>query len=184
MSEPEFEEFQKIARLYRPVVITEKIDGTNGLVLVGEDGSVRAGSRSRWITPDDDNYGFAKWVAEHADELRTLGPGRHHGEWWGQGIQRNYSQPRKRFSLFNTTNWGAERPACCDVVPVLYDGVFTIGCVPDALRLLRTQGSLAAPGFMKPEGVIMWHDASQQLFKVTLERDEAPKSVANAKTAA
>ena len=173
----EFEPFQKIARLYRNVVITEKLDGTNGCVFVGEEGSVRAGSRSRWIAPEDDNYGFARWVAEHADGLRDLGPGRHFGEWWGSGIQRNYSQPRKHFSLFNTARWGVERPACCDVVPVLYEGVFTIGCVPDAIKRLRNEGSAAAPGFMKPEGVVIWHDAAQQLFKVTLEKDEAPKAL-------
>lgn len=180
----EFEPFQKIARLYRDVVITEKLDGTNAQVVVTEEGEVHAASRSRMITPEDDNYGFARWVAEHADSLRDLGPGRHFGEWWGSGIQRNYSQPRKRFSLFNTARWGVERPACCDVVPVLYQGVFTIGCVPNAIRQLRENGSAAAPGFMKPEGVIIWHEAARQLFKVTLEKDEAPKSVAVRETEA
>lgn len=182
--EVEFEPFQKIARFYREVVISEKIDGTNGQVFVGEDGVVRAASRGRWITPEDDNYGFARWVAEHADELRLLGPGRHYGEWWGQGVQRNYSQPRKRFSLFNVARWGIERPSCCDVVPVLYQGVMTIGCVPDALKRLRTEGSLAAPGFMNPEGIIIWHDAARQMFKVTLERDQEPKSRASGESIA
>jgi hypothetical protein len=173
----DFEGFQKIARFYRHVVITEKIDGTNAQIFVGEDGTVRAGSRTRWITPDDDNYGFARWVAEHADDLRNLGPGRHFGEWWGRGIQRNYSQPGKRFSLFNVARWGDERPACCDVVPTLFSGTFTTGCVPSALAQLRKGGSVAAPGFTRPEGIVIWHDASRQLFKVTLEKDEAPKSV-------
>ena len=172
----EFEAFPKIPRFRRNVVITEKLDGTNAQVFVDEDGNVRAGSRNRWITPQDDNYGFARWVAEHADGLRDLGPGRHFGEWWGSGIQRNYSQPVKRFSLFNVARWRDERPACCDVVPVIYEGEFTIGCVPDALTQLRKNGSFAAPGFMRPEGIIIWHDASRQMFKVTLENDEAPKS--------
>lgn len=178
MDDMEFEPFQKIARFYRDVVISEKIDGTNAQVVVGEDGSVRAASRTRWIAPEDDNYGFARWVAEHTDELRGLGAGRHFGEWWGQGVQRNYSQPRKRFSLFNTARWALERPECCDVVPVLYSGPNTIGCVPQALKALRESGSFAAPGFMKPEGIVIWHEASRQLFKVTLENDEAPKSLA------
>ena len=98
----EFEPFQKISRLYRDVVITEKLDGTNGQIVVSEDGDVRAASRSRWIAPDDDNYGFARWVNANESELRELGPGRHFGEWWGSGIQRNYSQPVKRFSLFRS----------------------------------------------------------------------------------
>jgi hypothetical protein len=172
----EFEEFPKIARLYRPVVITEKLDGTNGQVVIDEDGSVQAGSRGRYVTLKDDNYGFARWVAEHEEELRALGPGRHFGEWWGHGIQRNYSQTRKRFSLFNTVRWKDERPACCDVVPVLYEGVFTIGCVPQTVKALRENGSAASPGFMRPEGVIIWHEAARIGFKVTLEKDEAPKS--------
>lgn len=172
----EFEAFPKMARLRRKVIITEKIDGTNAQVFVGEDGSIRAGSRNRWITPEDDNYGFARWVAEHADGLRELGPGRHFGEWWGSGIQRNYSQPVKRFSLFNVSRWRDQRPDCCDIVPTLYEGVFSIGCVPDALNVLRKGGSLAAPGFMDPEGIVVWHDAGRQMFKVTLENDEAPKS--------
>jgi hypothetical protein len=79
-------------------------------------------SRSRWITPDDDNFGFAAWVEANRDELLTLGPGRHFGEWWGSGIQRGYGLPKgeKRFSLFNVSRWGESRPACCHVVPVLY----------------------------------------------------------------
>ena len=45
------------------MIVTEKIDGTNGVVLVQEDGTVVAGSRSRWIVPLADNFGFAAWVA-------------------------------------------------------------------------------------------------------------------------
>lgn len=179
MSDSEFEAFDKIARFNRAIVITEKIDGTNAQIAVGEDGSIRAGSRSRWITPQDDNYGFARWVAEHADELRDLGPGRHFGEWWGQGVQRNYSQPRKRFSLFNTGRWndGEARPACCDVVPTLYQGPFVYSEIPAALKRLEREGSLAAPGFMKPEGIVIWHTAARQLFKITLEKDSEPKTL-------
>lgn len=176
----EFVPFPKIARLNRDVIVTEKIDGTNAVVLVGEDGSVRAGSRSRWISPDDDNFGFAKWVAEHAEELRGLGPGRHYGEWWGAGIQRRYGLSEKRFSLFNTTRWRdpAVRPACCHVVPVLWTAPQDISSAANAaLSLLRTHGSFAAPGFMRPEGVVAYHTASGQMFKVTLEKDEAPKGM-------
>lgn len=172
----DFEPFGKIARFNREIVITEKLDGTNAQVFVGEDGSVRAGSRNRWITPEDDNYGFARWVAEHADGLRDLGPGRHFGEWWGSGIQRNYSQPVKRFSLFNVGRWAEERPACCDVVPTLYQGVFSYSDIRATLKRLEREGSVAAPGFMSPEGIIIWHTAARQLFKMTIEKDEEPKS--------
>lgn len=174
----EFQEFPKIARLFREVTITEKIDGTNGQIVIGEDGGVRAASRSRFVTPEDDNYGFARWVHEHEDELRTLGPGQHYGEWWGRGIQRNYSQTDKRFSLFNTHKWTEARPACCDVVPILYSGIFTPSCIYNSLTGLKTNGSMAAPGFMNPEGVIVWHSAARTYFKVTLERDDEYKGKA------
>ena len=41
----EFESFPSISRLSRQCVVTEKIDGTNAQVFVGDDGVVRAGSR-------------------------------------------------------------------------------------------------------------------------------------------
>jgi hypothetical protein len=167
-----FEAFESIARLSRNCVISEKIDGTNAQVYVGEDGLVLAGSRSRWITPEDDNFGFARWVADHADQLRTHGPGRHFGEWWGAGIQRRYGMTEKRFSLFNAGRWSSERPACCHVVPVLFAGIFTSTAVDETLGQLAAYGSRAAPGFMDPEGVVVYVVAARKMFKKTLKGDE------------
>ena len=94
MTIPVFEAFPSIPRLKRNCVISEKIDGSDAQVYVGEDGLVLAGSRNRWLTVESDNFGFAAWVKAHEDELRTgLGPGRHFGEWWGAGIQRPYPSP-------------------------------------------------------------------------------------------
>lgn len=184
MVDVEFKAFDKIARLNRECVFTEKIDGTNGVVFVSDDSTVvLAGSRSRWITPEADNFGFARWVKEHEEELRTgLGPGYHYGEWWGAGIQRRYGLSEKRFSLFNVHRWGdvAVRPACCHVVPEIARDIDIRKGVERALTALREGGSFAAPGFMKPEGVVVFHAASGQLFKVTLEKDEAPKGVSGA----
>lgn len=178
----EFVPFQKIPRLSRNIVITEKIDGTNAQVVVGVDGSVRAGSRSRWITPDDDNYGFARWVAEHEAELRDgLGIGQHFGEWWGSGIQRRYglTGADKRFSLFNAGRWTDDRrPACCHVVPTLYVGPFNMDAVQQCLDDLVAKGSAASPGFMDPEGIIVFHSASNELFKKTIKKDAEPKGLA------
>lgn len=180
----EFVPFPKIARLHRDMVVTEKIDGTNAAVVVTEDGEVYAQSRKRVITPEQDNFGFARWVAEHTDELRELGRGHHFGEWWGQGIQRGYGLDEKRFSLFNVARWGepyadAEmpRPACCHVVPEIVRYTFDEGWIARALELLRERGSYAAPGFMDPEGIVVYHTASHQLFKVTLDNDGQPKSI-------
>ncbi len=167
----DFEGFRKIARLSREVVITEKIDGTNAQVLVCEDGSVWAGSRTRWITPEDDNFGFARWVAENAGELCELGPGRHFGEWWGAGIQRKYGMTEKRFSLFNTSRWSDDRPGCCDVVPVLKAGNFDDCDIPGVMADLVLTGSKAAPGFMDPEGIVIYHTAANTYFKKTIKKD-------------
>jgi hypothetical protein len=93
----EFTPFPKLARLSREIVITEKIDGTNAQICITEDGQMFVGSRTRWITPEDDNYGFAKWANANREELLRLGPGSHFGEWWGQGIQRKYNMTEKLF---------------------------------------------------------------------------------------
>lgn len=178
---PEFVGFPKISRWSREVVVTEKIDGTNAQVFVADDGVVHAGSRNRWIKPGDDGFGFASWVAVHADELRGLGPGAHFGEWWGAGIQRKYNTGEKRFSLFNVSRWGDlgkdKRPVCCHVVPELWRGVLDEMPLGLLLDGLRAHGSAAAPGFMKPEGVVIFHVASAQLFKKTLEKDSEPKGM-------
>src|SRR4051812_31897860 len=102
-----FEPFAKIARLSRDVIVTEKIDGTNAQIFIDDMGSViKAASRTQWITVENDNHGFARWVDENKAELMKLGPGRHYGEWWGAGIQRRYGLKEKRFSLFNVSRWG------------------------------------------------------------------------------
>jgi len=180
----EFTAFPKIARLNRECVITEKIDGTNASICITESGEMFVGSRTRWITPENDNFGFAKWVEANKSELMKLGVGHHFGEWWGSGIQRGYGLQKgeKRFSLFNTARWAddATRPACCDVVPVLHQGRFATTEIENCLSVLRDDGSFVAPGFMKPEGIIVWHEAARQLFKVTLEKDSEPKSISAA----
>ncbi len=302
----EFKMFPKIPRLNRDVVVTEKIDGTNGQVLVvpeheleatpdvtlekavatveftkplpHEDGMadgvevrhlyVFAGSRNRWLTPatdgvgrskGDDNFGFATWVRDNAEELvKLLGAGRHYGEWWGRKIGRTYGLEGRRFSLFNVTRYGEVTayldPRCVDApppgvsygptfsamemyqtpppeaihhkihkgqkmcacrdarpalraevggvlieaVPVLYRGPWLFvppdceqrwmpnGCWAPlwAMEKLRADGSRAVPGWVKsptcagPEGVVVFHEASGQLFKATLEDDEKHKGEA------
>jgi hypothetical protein len=173
----DFREFAKIARLSREMIVTEKIDGTNGLIAIGEENEFQVGSRTTWITPERDNHGFAQWAYANKDELLRLGPGFHYGEWWGQGIQRGYGLKEKRFSLFNVSRWGDAdvRPSCCHVVPSLYVGMFSMDAISDALYKLKTLGSFAAPDFMRPEGVVIFHTASGHLYKKTIEKDEYHK---------
>jgi hypothetical protein len=176
----DFIPFPKIPRLKRGCVITEKIDGTNAQIVIDAEGNVRAGSRNRWITPGNDNFGFARWVQENEEELRGLGEGQHFGEWWGLGIQRGYDLHDRRFSLFNTGRWSDHnvRPSCCHVVPLLYAGDFDTNTVDGVMDTLREVGSEAAPGFMRPEGVIVYMTAARHLYKVLAENDDMPKGLA------
>lgn len=178
----EFEEFAKIARLSRIMTVTEKIDGTNAQIYIGEDGEFLTGSRTRWITPEDDNFGFSRWAHEHKDELLALGPGRHYGEWWGAGIQRKYDQAEKRWSLFNTAKWLDNFdnskplcPACCCVVPVLAREMFSTEAIQNIMSILAYEGSRAASGFMDPEGIVVYHEAARVMFKKTFKKDESGK---------
>lgn len=190
MSLPEFVGFPHIARLNREIVITEKIDGTNGQIFIEEDGvTMHVGSRNRWLDQYHDNFGFWHWAENYRNELLTLGPGHHYGEWWGKGIQRRYGLQEKRFSLFNVHRWGESeidgqmnvlnglRPPCCDVVPVLWRGAFDTSVVKGILKQMELYGSHAAPGFMAPEGIVIYHTAAKTYFKVTIKNDEIPKSL-------
>ncbi len=180
-TQPEFIPFPKMPRLSREIVVTEKLDGTNAQVYISEWGELFTGSRNRWIYPGDDNYGFSAWAHANGEELLKLGPGRHFGEWWGAGIQRRYGLAEKRFSLFNVGRWSSDNvPACCSVAPVLYSGEFTTAAVEAIIESLRVNGSVAAPGFMDPEGIIVFHTAAREAFKKTLRDDESPKSLVGA----
>lgn len=185
------------------LVVTEKIDGTNAQIAIraendydrpfeanydtpiavdGKACYIRAGSRNRWLPNHEskfDNYWFGKWVGEHATELATLGEGEHFGEWWGQGIGRNYGMVERAFSLFNVSRWNPKnpnRPVCCAVVPILAENAMWEE-IPGILEQLKKNGSSAYP-YMNPEGIIIFHRASQQMFKMTTENDELPKSIA------
>lgn len=178
MSDISFVPFQKIGRLSRSVVVTEKIDGTNAQIYIDDlSTTIRAGSRNQWIDPTKDNYGFARWVEENKQELMKLGPGTHYGEWWGAGIQRRYNMTEKRFSLFNVKRWADPlvRPACCHVVPLLWEGNWDTLNVGELMTNFARTGSQASPGFMDPEGIVIYHTATKSLFKKTLKNDEKPK---------
>jgi hypothetical protein len=175
----DFVPFPKIPRWdgAQHIFITEKIDGTNAQIVISDDcQEIRCGSRSRWITPDDDNFGFAGWVFQNKEQLLKLGKGQHFGEWWGLGIQRSYNLRERRFSLFNTTRWSTEeqqeRLAGIDgvsVVPTLYQGPFSEKVIDEVMDKLWKDGSVASPGFQNPEGVVIYMPGTRTLFKKTFE---------------
>lgn len=181
----EFKPWPKITRVEnrRTPIFTEKLDGTNACIVISftdpndktlythltEVGplSIWAQSRNRFITPDDDNYGFARWVQENGKALSQLGAGYHFGEWWGQGIQRGYGQTKKRFSLFDTRRWHADNPPPlpCEVVPTL-----PVETHDEARNWLLTNGSIAAPGFLNPEGAVMFDLDTKTPFKIIINK--------------
>lgn len=204
-----FEPFPKLTRFSQDWTVTEKIDGSNAQIYIF-DGSlvdevhrdtfydlcdhaifrndeyyVCAGSRSRFLaaTKQGDHMGFARWVTEHAEKLiKTLGLGRHYGEWWGQGIQRGYDLKEKRFSLFNVGRWKEEDvthvPGLHVVPNIGFKGQYLDEpgkTFNDALDYLKKWGSLAAPGYMNPEGIVMFHGRSGAMFKKTFDYDEQGK---------
>jgi hypothetical protein len=176
----EFIEYPKTPRLFRGMTVSEKIDGTCCALYITEDEVVASG-RNKFITPANDSFGFATWAHINAHTLREdLGTGIHRGEWWGSGIQRKYGREKgdKTFSLFNTSKWqyvNFKTPAL-DVVPVLYEGLFSEAMIRTTLNSLKETGSWAQPGFMHPEGVCVYHEGANMVFKVLVDNDNLPKS--------
>ncbi len=181
---PPHKTFAKIPRLGRQVVITEKLDGTNALVAIHHDPAMplAIGSRNRWLSTGktSDNYDFCRWVLDNEEAIRRLGPGWHYGEWWGIGIARRYNIGERRWSLFDT-RWTEDElrarglPANVHVVPTLMTAELRpsqgLDPVQEAIDGLFRQGSVAAPGFMNPEGIVMRHSGSGHLYKWTFGGD-------------
>jgi len=186
-----FEKFPSLSRLKRNCVITEKIDGTNAQICFNATGNILVGSRKRQIWPEGtagknkgcDNSGFAGWAYSLKEELFAfLGEGRHFGEWAGAGIQRRYGLDKKVFLLFNTSRFGPGRQEIPEKlitkglgsVPVLYQGVFTTDAIDTIMDNLLLNGS-HLNNFPKPEGIVIYHVALRDYFKVTYDHDMTGK---------
>jgi hypothetical protein len=132
------------------------------------------GSRSQWVVPGKDNFGFAEMVYAHKQEfIDKLGLGRHYGEWAGPGINSGEGLTQKYFILFDHWRYpeGRPLPPNTKVVPVLYDGPFDMGQVAIAMNDLRANGSKLVPGFMAPEGVVV--RIKGERYKVVFQDEEA-----------
>lgn len=196
----QFEAFPKLPRLNRSCVVTEKIDGSNAAIIIHEDETVltvAAQSRKRLLSlgKGKDLNGFYAWVLENRGALvELLGPGRHFGEWYGAGIQRGYGLDHKRFALFNTDRWMpsfltsenamggiSTLPSfmgenAIHTVPTLGYMEFSTGQINAKVRELSVRGTQINQASGPAEGVVVWHNAARQMFKVTIEGDERPKS--------
>lgn len=164
-----------IPDLYQPVTVTELIDGLPAYVVVNDchEDDLVVGS-----TLPLDDMGFKQWVKDNADALKELGDGQHSGVWWGEGIGRGYGLSERRFTLTNP-KYSSPEGGSWYASPILVEGYGESlnALVETALWELRITGSYAAPGFDLPAGVIV-HHASGARFKVTLEGDGQPKSLA------
>jgi hypothetical protein len=202
----QFKSWGSTPRFHKGLHITEKLDGTNACVII-YNGEVKAQSRKRIITPDNDNFGFAKWVEENKEGLKnTLGYGYHYGEWYGEGIQNNpLGVDGRWFALFNTWHWKNRVKELIAVprlttVPILHDeewhGPADYMTIPNILNELRANGSRAC-GYEThrlaqkmdvfrpiPEGIIVWQRETRQRYKILLQEDDKHKwEVAQAKRA-
>jgi len=202
----EFVKYPKTARWASPFDITEKLDGTNAAVLIrtmtpeleddyhasvdepfrvlfnelGPEYAVAAQSRTRVITPDDDNYGFARWVFDNADTLvRDLGPGTHYGEWWGAKIQRAYGliNGERYFSLFDRKRYsddlyhGGAHTTGLTLVPLLNAGdEFSTEELEDSLQWLVENGSAVGTGFDRAEGVVVHFHHNGMRLKYIIDK--------------
>lgn len=183
----DFKEFPKIERLTNiNMIITQKLHGTNAQIVIydetQEDGSVlrklKTGSRSRWITPEDDNFGFARFVYEHKQEfIDKLGPGTHFGEWVGLGINSGEGLKDKQLALFDPGRYKIDEvtglrnlPPQTTVVPILHYGAFDLATLKLVMESLKTNGSVFCPGFMRPEGVVV--QVLGKRFKAVFDAEE------------
>lgn len=93
---------------YRPKI---KLHGTNAAIRITCDG-VFAQSRTRTLSIEDDNFGFAAWVESYKSQwlelssmmsLVRMPPITMYGEWAGPGIQKGVASsliPEKTFFMF------------------------------------------------------------------------------------
>lgn len=191
----EFKGWGSTTRENKNKTITEKIDGTNACIVI-YNGVVAAQSRNRIITPDDDNFGFARWVYDNAGALMdTLGFGYHYGEWFGEGIQKNpLGIEGKRFALFHPTKYNEKngyelsKVDGLETVPLLHSGQCDVWTIPDIMAdlqdngskvvgaALRTYESPIIEGFTyevaaEAEGIIIWNNETKTRTKMLLEND-------------
>lgn len=170
----EFKPFPKITRFNNAMMsITQKIHGTNAQILITPEGDLFTGSRTRWIYPGDDNYGFAAFVHANKDAFVTLlGPGTHYGEWCGPGINSGEGLTEKTFVLFDYWKYPAERPLPPQTraVPVLYQGGMDFQAPARCMAMLKEFGSSLATGFMRPEGIVV--NIAGQRFKIVFDAEE------------
>ncbi|SDH17830.1 hypothetical protein SAMN05421505_11276 [Sinosporangium album] len=99
----------------------------------------------------------------------------HWGEWFGHDINRGYGLKHRQFALFNTGRWkqsDLRLIPSLKVVPTIHTGPFSTVSICVETAKLESNGSAIVPGYMAPEGVIVYLTEAQQYFKYTLKGDQ------------
>lgn len=117
----EFFKYQHIEKLESPEVdglaIGEcwafpKLDGTNCQVFIGDDGTIRCGSRNRELTPDFDHFGFYEYIQSNTAIQKFLKANPNlklFGEFLVPHTFKAYQEGAwRRFYVFDVVNDGME----------------------------------------------------------------------------
>jgi len=162
MSQSDFKSFPSVQHLDKlEMRITQKIHGSNAQIRIDSNGDteliIKAGSRNRWLTLDDDNYGFFKFVHDHFVDFTKLGEGTHYGEWAGPGINSGEGLTEKTLFLFSHPDRyrDIQLPPRVTFVPELYVGPFDLMAIESVMSDLKRLGSRAVSGFKNPEGIVI-----------------------------
>lgn len=120
-----------------------KLDGTNAAIRFEND-EVAAQSRSRIITSEDDNFGFASFVETISDWTSRLSALSNdmtiYGEWCGKGIQKrcSVSKCERMFVIFSVDIEGVKITNPDDISILLLDlptGVFLLPWYGDEITV-------------------------------------------------
>ena len=192
MSTTNYSSFPSIERLENIYcIISEKIDGTNGLIEINET-NVRFGSRNRYISFSDDNAGFANFFKDYEARFKDAAkdittdesyPLRIYGEWFGCGIQRNYGLKDKLFMPFSSF-YGEkliEYQVPNVITPnIMYTGKFSMEIVDTCMQQLKLNGSGVVKDYKQPEGIVIFFPKYNFRLKETFDgakwKDALPKS--------
>lgn len=174
LKHPELDDFMDYPKIpsYKNLEmrVTQKMCGTNGQIYIFERLSdrfldLKCGNRTRWITPENDNYGFAKFVYAHKDSfIELLGKGRHFGEWTGPKINSGEGLSQRMFLLFASYYQTLTLPPSTSCVPELYRGEISLVTINKIMKNLKENGSYFVPNFMRPEGIVVELFFNERVF--------------------
>lgn len=205
VSYPSFSSIERLENIY--CVISEKIDGTNGLIQIDykydwngqryDDHLVQFGSRNRYITTTDDNAGFANYFTPHIASICTLAeslinygdndnpkqdwPIYIYGEWFGKGIQRGYGLDEKYFMPFSS--FYAEHMIKAGIpnimMPnIMYTGKFSLEVVDNCMNRLTSGGfHTLITNYDYPEGVVIYFPKYNFRLKQTFEGSKWERNI-------